>query len=219
MHHWNKDNCRSSTHQFQKHNFLFSIGYRNNKNTGPNHSFLWENPWQNASRQEHTERFLLQLFFFNFYFSLNKRITEDGDVGFFSPAPMKFRESDRQQPARMPYAMLPSGLQASAHTKCLCLEVVLMEPSSSLSPKENKDLQERGQTGNKLANSAASGCIQHRTKASRKQGSGHKHSSHLLLWRNPPVSQSSSVKRRKSREQATELTHGGVGGEPNKTMC
>lgn len=105
-----------------------------------------------------------------------------GKWGFFSTAPMKLRESDRQQPARMPYVMLPSGLQAfSAHTKCPCLEVLLMETSSSLSPKENKDLQERGQTGNTLANSTASGCIQHRTKASRKQGSGHKHSSHLLL--------------------------------------
>jgi len=69
----------------------------------------------------------------------------------FSTAPMKLRESDRQQPAQMPYAMSPAGLPASAHTKRPCLEVVLMESSSSRSPKENKDLQERGQTGSRLA--------------------------------------------------------------------
>lgn len=98
--------------------------------------------------------FSCRFFFFAFFFSLNKCITEDAEVGFFSTVPMILRESARQQPAQTPYATLPSGLQAfSAHTKCPCLEVVLMEPSSSLSPKENKDLQERGQTGNKLANS------------------------------------------------------------------
>lgn len=88
----------SSTHQFQKHNFLFAIGYRNNKNTGPNHSFLWENPWQSAFRQEHIERFLLQpcaagllfffalgwLFVFWVFFPFRNCITEDGEVlGFF----------------------------------------------------------------------------------------------------------------------------------------
>lgn len=126
---WNKDNCMSSTHQFQKPNFLFAIGYRNNKDTGPNHSFLWENPWQKAFRQEHTERFLLQIFFF-----FNKCITEDGEMFFFH-RPKKPRESVRQRPAWMPCARLPAGLQAfSAHSAGLSAEAVLMEPPSSLSP-------------------------------------------------------------------------------------
>lgn len=48
-------------------------------------------------------------------------------------------------------------------------------------PKRKQRPPGKRKTGNKLRNSAASGCIQHWTKASRKQGSGHKHSSHLLL--------------------------------------
>lgn len=139
--------------------------------------------------------------------------------GFFSTAPMKHREPDRQQPAQMPYAMPPSGLHAfSAHTKYPCLEVMLMKPSSSLSSKENKDLQERGQTGNKLANGAASGCIRHRTKASRKQGSGHKHSSHLLLRRNPHSVKVIPCEKEEKQEQATEQScqHVCVGGNQTK---
>lgn len=68
IHYWNKGNGTSSTHWSEKPNFLFAVGYRNNKNTGPNLSFLWENPWQKAFRQEHTQRFLLQPFFSAFFF-------------------------------------------------------------------------------------------------------------------------------------------------------
>lgn len=64
---------------------------------------------------------------------------------FFFHRPKKPRETVRQQPAWMPCARLPAGLQAfSAHSGGLSAEAMLMEPPSSLSPKENKDLQERG---------------------------------------------------------------------------
>lgn len=51
--------------------------------------------------------------------------------------------------------------------------------------KRTKTSRKERQTGKRLANSMASGCIQHLSKASRKQGTGHKHSSHLF-WRPSP---------------------------------
>lgn len=179
---WNKDNCMSSTHQFQKPNFLFAIGYRNNKDTGPNHSFLWENPWQKAFRQEHTERFLLQIFFFflinaslrmgKCFFSTDLRNPGNlwGSHQHGCPAPGCLQDC---KPSQL-------TVQASAQRPCWWS---LLPPFPH---KRTKTSRKEGQTGNRLANSAASGCIQHLTRASRKQGSGHEHSSHLLLWWPPP---------------------------------
>lgn len=107
-------NCMRSTHRFQKHNFLFAIGYRNNKNTGPNHSFLWENPWQSAFRQEHTERFLLQLFFFCpffFFLFLNKCTTEDGEVFCFFFLPQHLWNSGNQTGSNQHGCPVPCCLQ------------------------------------------------------------------------------------------------------------
>lgn len=163
----------SRTHWFQRHNFLFAIGYRNNKDTGPNDSFLWENPWQKAFRQENTERFLLQLFFF-----FNKCITEDEEM-FFSTAPMRSHESDKQWPVGMPCGPALRILNTPAGRSH---QWSLLPPFPQ---KRTKTSRKERQTGRRLANSMASGCIQHLSKASRKQGTGHKHSSHLL-WRPSP---------------------------------
>lgn len=131
MYHLNKDNHMSRTHWFQRHNFLFAIGYRNNKDTGPNHSFLWENPWQKAFRQENTERFLLQLFFF---FLINASV-RTGKCFF----PQHLWDPRNQTSSDSRNALWPCP-QDSKHPSW---EVTPMEPPSSLSPKENKDLQER----------------------------------------------------------------------------